>query len=126
MFVIEPHRFDGFFHPFGDFVLFEPQIFRAERHVFFHRFVEQLIFGILENHADFRAEFFEVGLVVQLDPVDGDFARREFYKPVKVLNESGFSAARRADDSQKIAVFDRERNIVKCLMLERGFGGIYV
>ena len=116
---------DGRFHLLFLHVL--GKVFQPEHDVLFHRFRKQLIFGILEHHAHFAAQFQKFALFVG-EVVFPHFERaaRQPYERVEVLHERGFSAARVPDDAEKFALLNGERNAAKRLTCKGRFGVIRI
>ena len=98
----------------GDFAFRQAHVARAEADVLAHRLLKQLVFRVLEHHADLEAvlaDFFGVG--PDVGAVDEDFARRGPVEAVEMGDERRFAAAGGADDAEEFPALDAEADVVK-------------
>jgi len=84
----------------------KPLIARAKGNILIDRFLEQLVLGILKDHADAKARcsscfFLFLRFSVETDAVHKDPSRRRNEKPADQLHQCGFSRARFSRNRRK-------------------------
>lgn len=127
--VVKSDDFDCASDSSVDFLFFEFHVFRTESDVLFNGVRKKLVFGVLKDHTHFKAQILERLFFGCVHAVDGNL-RFLFVlnldKSVEMLNESGFSAARRADDAHELSFFNRQIYIGKRHLFIRRLGRVDV
>ena len=99
-----------------DLGLVQAHVARAVGDVAGAGLLKQLVLGVLHDKADEKAEAAQVcALLPQVPAVHKDAARRRAVQAVEMADKRGFSAARRADDTDKVALLDGEGDVIQRL-----------
>ena len=99
-----------------DLGLVQAHVARAVGDVAGAGLLKQLVLGVLHDKADEKAEAAQVcALLPQVPAVHKDAARRRAVQAVEMADKRGFSAARRADDTDKVALLDGEGHVIQRL-----------
>ena len=97
-----------------DLGLVQAHVARAVGDVAGAGLLKQLVLGVLHDKADEKAEAAQVcALLPQVPAVHKDAARRWAVQAVEMADKRGFSAARRADDTDKVALLDGEGHVIQ-------------
>ena len=99
-----------------DLGLVQAHVARAVGDVAGAGLLKQLVLGVLHDKADEKAEAAQVcTLLPQVPAVHKDAARRRAVQAVEMADKRGFSAARRADDADKVALLNGEGHVIQRL-----------
>ena len=124
----EPH---GLFDARGRLLVGETEVLRAEGDVLRDGLLEELLLGVLEDHADLeahgaRGRALFLGLRVDVNAVDEHAARRRLQEAGELLQERRLARARMARNGRPGALLNGDRDILERLLLERRAGHIGV
>ena len=122
----EPHRL---FDALCRLLLGQPEALRAEGNVLLDGFLEKLLLGILEDHADLEAHgpgrrTLLLRLGIDVDIIDEHAARRRLQESVELLQECRLPRSRVTGNGSQRALLDDGRDIAERLMLKRRAGHV--
>ena len=100
------HIFEGFIHPAADFGRLYAQIFRTKGHIIFYNSRNQLIIGILKNHAGSLSHIPDVFIVTCIIAVHIDYTLCGQKQAVQVFCQRRLTGAVFSDNCSKAAPFN--------------------
>ena len=107
-------------HSRADLIRRHAEVLGSKGDVIFHDSCDELVVGILEDHADLLADLPEltcIGRRSRVKPVDAAGARRRQQECIEVLRERRFARAIRAEHRDECPLLDRKAHIVECTVL---------
>ena len=106
------HGFEALFYALPDFLCGNTHIFGAEADVLFNNLADDLVVRILKDHAGCLADVPEQRLILCVQAVHPDCSLCGKQKRVDVLCQSGFSRSVVAENGDKLAGLDIQRDII--------------
>ena len=99
------------------------EVARPERHLALDRPLEQLVVGVLEHEPDGRGELGDRPARRSTSPAEQDRALGRAEQAVEVLHERRLARAVLAEDRDRLARLDRQRDAADAPRCRRGSGG---
>ena len=116
----KPHEVQCRPHAPLNFLRGKPETRRAKRDILFHRLLEELMLGVLEDHADAVLRLLRLRtLLADVRAIDKNRAAVGLQKAVEMLHERRFTRSRMPGERREAARLDRQRDVRKSLALKR-------
>ena len=116
----KPHEVQRRPHALLNLLRGKPETRRAKRDILFHRLLEELMLGVLEDHTDAALRLLRLRtLLADVRAVDKNRAAVGLQKAVEMLHERRFTRSRMPGERREAARLDRQRDVRKSLALKR-------